>query len=549
MSRAMCYAGTSARAALHAGAARVARGARRGGRPRATSSSDVRWRAVARPAERRDDVRPRERGAALGRVAALASRRASPRAVALEATTGVSVAERGARSTTRPPKIDDDDRDGGDSANDDASASSTRVPGGPASPPTPSPADPPPAAPERPLSPRRLFLATLASVAAAETAGQAAERALLSEPARLRMEQKRQIVRGAIQSAGLEPSDPPRAVARGARSEATRAGAIAALAAVGAIGSRVIARAKRRRAAEKSAAAAETRETDDASSEPDGILESLARSLDSGDEDDACLTGATCAPNWSEEGGDGAAESAESAAASEEDAFGFTSADYKNVAVTVAFSACYGGLFQPHWFNVLNSYDWSAIILPDYFDARAVAFADQLRETQALRASASAAAAAAADAAAPLPALGRVFLETAGGFADPSLVSSVSLSLDAAGQTLAPLLVNQLVAIPALYWPSFFLFAALAEGRSAQTALQTLHRKLPGLMKANLAFWIPAQGFQFSHVPAEQQAVYVACAGVVWNGILATITAPKAADEERGEEETEEKPPDAAEAE
>ena len=196
------------------------------------------------PAERRDDVRPRERGATLGRVAALASRRASPRAVALEATTGVSVAVRRVRSTTRPPKIDDDDRDGGDSANDDASASSTRVPGGPASPPTPSPADPPPAAPERPLSPRRLFLATLASVAAAETAGQAAERALLSEPARLRMEQKRQIVRGAIQSAGLEPSDPPRAVARGARSEATRAGAIAALAAVGAIGSRVIARAK-----------------------------------------------------------------------------------------------------------------------------------------------------------------------------------------------------------------------------------------------------------------------------------------------------------------
>jgi hypothetical protein len=219
MSCAMCYAGTSARAALHAGAARVARGARRGGRPRATSSSNVRWRAVAGPAERRDDVRPRERGAALGRVAALASRRASPRAVALEATTGVSVAERRVRSTTPPPKIDDDDRDGGDSAIDDASASSTRVPGGPASPPTPSPADPPPAAPERPLSARRLFLATLASVAAAETAGQAAERALLSEPARLRMEQKRQIVRGAIQSAGLEPSDPPRAVARGARSE------------------------------------------------------------------------------------------------------------------------------------------------------------------------------------------------------------------------------------------------------------------------------------------------------------------------------------------
>ena len=161
MSCAMCYAGTSARRrSTRARRARAARAAAVVPAPRrrrtfgGAPSRDL--------AERRDDVRPRERGAALGRVAALASRRASPRAVALEATTGVSVAERRVRSTTPPPKIDDDDRDGGDSANRRL-ASSTRVPGDPhprrPHPPRGSSARGPRAPPE----PRRLFLATLAS--------------------------------------------------------------------------------------------------------------------------------------------------------------------------------------------------------------------------------------------------------------------------------------------------------------------------------------------------------------------------------------------------
>ena len=39
-------------------------------------------------------------------------------------------------------------------------------------------------------------------------------------------------------------------------------------------------------------------------------------------------------------------------------------ADWDDVAKTIVFSTCYGGLFQPHWFNVLNSYDWSTAIIP-----------------------------------------------------------------------------------------------------------------------------------------------------------------------------------------
>ena len=64
------------------------------------------------------------------------------------------------------------------------------------------------------------------------------------------------------------------------------------------------------------------------------------------------------------------------------------------------------------------------------------------------------------------------------------------------------------------------------------TVLQTLHQRLPSLMKANLAFWLPAQGFQFAAVPVDDQAVYVAVMGVLWNGVLAVVTTPKGVPEE-----------------
>ena len=57
--------------------------------------------------------------------------------------------------------------------------------------------------------------------------------------------------------------------------------------------------------------------------------------------------------------------------------------------------------------------------------------------------------------------------------------------------------------------------------------LETLWQRLPGLMRANLSFWIPAQGFQFSQVAPEDQAMYVAGMSVLWNGVLAAVTAPK----------------------
>ena len=376
--------------------------------------------------------------------------------------------------------------------------------------------------PSRPSTPpradgRRLFMAALASAVVAETAGQVVERTMISESARLRLEQKRRVIRGSIQSAGLEFEDRPRggdAIGK----EVKRASAIAALAALGAVGSRVIMQAKR-----------------GAVVAADAVEAARSGSFDSIDEGDACLTGGTCAPNWSVDEDDEDEDAARTTASTPESSpagaldlsffrplEGWTSEDVKNVAKTVIFSACYGGLFQPHWFNVLNSYDWSAIILPRQLELQLAQLQQQLMLGQAM-----AGVSAAPETANQL----RLFLESAGGYGDPSMVAAVSLSLaaplEAAGQSLAPLAVNQLMAIPLLYWPSFFLFTGAVEGQSLSVILETLWQRLPGLMRANLAFWLPAQGFQFSQVPAEDQAIYVAVMGVLWNGVLAAMTAPK----------------------
>jgi hypothetical protein len=146
-----------------------------------------------------------------------------------------------------------------------------------------------------------------------------------------------------------------------------------------------------------------------------------------------------------------------------------------DIAKTVLFSACYTGLWQPHWFTVLNSYDW-----------------------------------------------------TIGVFAgSPDFGVGMNQTLESIGAAVAPLAVNQLIAIPLLYWPAYFLFAGRVEGEDAATSLRKLHARLPELMRANLTFWIPVQAVQFSLVPVEDQAVYVAVMGMLWNGILATLSTPK----------------------
>lgn len=409
------------------------------------------------------------------------------------------------------------------------------------------------------VSRRRLFLAAVAGGIVAETAGQLAESTLMSERERLQLDQKRQKIKAALVAAGFTDEDVLKETAEHApdtlQAEIKRAGVIATLAGVGSVGSRLITEWKRRRAVRDAAdrcARLVQNENAKLANGPNvvnGPAASYAAAaascaLESPEleamrlrDTAACEVTGTCAPDWDyvED-----APEVDEAAMSDEERFELSPmsapwmrrADWDDVAKTIVFSTCYGGLFQPHWFNVLNSYDWSTAIIPEQVDIQMRAMIEAVSRGQYLPGLDPYLMPKVVDAARSSA------FSSAGAFADPSFTSfelSFLPGVEKFSELICPLGVNQLIAIPLLYWPSFFIFTGIVEGQSLTTVMTTLHQRLPGLMKANLMFWIPAQGFQFAAIPVDEQAVYVASAGVVWNGILATIMAPKPAAEKAAE--------------
>lgn len=393
------------------------------------ASTSGRARDVIVPS-RRDDGRV-VAGTRAGRARSVASRASSATTVTRTRETEVSTENPGGFPGTRVPGDDDD-------AVEREALLHDPSPLGPYSvwPRVPDAANPA-------TSPRRLFLATVAGALVAETAGQVAERTMVSETARLRLEQRRrEIAKGLAKFGFVVVDDRPRQIVSGAEAELSRAGTISGLALVGAMGSRGIAKAK-------TVAAAARRKREETA-----ILKTRH----------SATTGAErVAKN-----ADGDTQKKKNEKSTDAPAVAY------DVAKTVLFSACYTGLWQPHWFNVLNSYDWTGFMT----------------------------------------------------FGTNPGTMPLSATAEAIGQSVAPLLVNQLVVIPLAYWPAYFLFLGAAERTDVATSLRTLHARLPELMRANLTFWLPAQAVQFAYVPVEDQAVYVAVAGVVWNGVLATLSRP-----------------------
>jgi hypothetical protein len=417
----------SAMATLGTGpVAGIGRGSNRAGTSASRNqdaSTSGRARDVIVPS-RRDDGRV-VAGTRAGRARSVASRASSATTVTRTRETEVSTENPGGFPGTRVPGDDDD-------AVEREALLHDPSPLGPYSvwPRVPDAANPA-------TSPRRLFLATVAGALVAETAGQVAERTMVSETARLRLEQRRrEIAKGLAKFGFVVVDDRPRQIVSGAEAELSRAGTISGLALVGAMGSRGIAKAKTVAAAARRKREETAMKTRHSATTGAGRVEKNA----DGDEKN---------------------EKSDDAAVA------------YDVAKTVLFSACYTGLWQPHWFNVLNSYDWTRFMTPGTNP--------------------------------PMP---------------------LSATAEALGQSVAPLLANQLVVIPLVYWPAYFLFLGVSERTDVATSLQTLHARLPELMRANLTFWLPAQAVQFAYVPVEDQAVYVAVMGVIWNGILATLSKP-----------------------
>ena len=422
----------SAMATLGTGpVAGIGRGSTRAGTSAARNrdaSTSGRARDVIVPS-RRDDGRV-VAGTRAGRARSVASRASSATTVTRTREKEVSTEKPGGFPGTRVPGDDDD-------AVEREALLHDPSPLGPYSvwPRVPDAANPA-------TSPRRLFLATVAGALVAETAGQVAERTMVSETARLRLEQRRrEIAKGLAKFGFVVVDDRPRQIVSGAEAELSRAGTISGLALVGAMGSRGIAKAK-------TVAAAARRKREETAMKTRHSAKTGAERV--------------------EKNADGVGDEKKNEKSTDAPAVAY------DVAKTVLFSACYTGLWQPHWFNVLNSYDWTRFMT----------------------------------------------------FGTNPGTMPLSATAEALGQSVAPLLVNQLVVIPLAYWPAYFLFLGAAERTDVATSLRTLHARLPELMRANLTFWLPAQAVQFAYVPVEDQAVYVAVAGVVWNGVLATLSRP-----------------------
>lgn len=91
--------------------------------------------------------------------------------------------------------------------------------------------------------------------------------------------------------------------------------------------------------------------------------------------------------------------------------------------------------------------------------------------------------------------------------------------------TLGPLLVNQLVMVPAGYYPFYFSWTGFVRGFSFAESKAAMREKYRlDLLARNWAFWLPAQGVQFAFVPTSYHILYVSTMGLAWNTILSLVT-------------------------
>ena len=85
--------------------------------------------------------------------------------------------------------------------------------------------------------------------------------------------------------------------------------------------------------------------------------------------------------------------------------------------------------------------------------------------------------------------------------------------------------MNQLVAVPCLYYPFYFSWTGLIRGFAFDESVEMARAKYrPSLLAQNWAFWFPAQGVQFALVPSAYHIVYVSAMGLAWNTILSLVT-------------------------
>ncbi len=88
----------------------------------------------------------------------------------------------------------------------------------------------------------------------------------------------------------------------------------------------------------------------------------------------------------------------------------------------------------------------------------------------------------------------------------------------------ATFLVNQLIIIPIIYYPSFFFISGIIQNLSVKEMIDRGSKKIKKLLRRNWLFWIPVQFVQFRFVPEPYQIPFLCIVGLLWTFILSTST-------------------------
>mmetsp|Transcript_13169 Transcript_13169/g.32133 ORF Transcript_13169/g.32133 Transcript_13169/m.32133 type:complete len:538 (-) Transcript_13169:110-1723(-) len=108
-------------------------------------------------------------------------------------------------------------------------------------------------------------------------------------------------------------------------------------------------------------------------------------------------------------------------------------------------------------------------------------------------------------------------------FVDPSsatMTAQQNVHLMAAWEQT---LVSQLVLIPALYYPVFYITTSFVQNLTVEQTIERAKETFIPLMKRNLQFWIPVQFAVFGFVDEELQIPILIVAGLVWTIILSIL--------------------------
>ena len=84
-------------------------------------------------------------------------------------------------------------------------------------------------------------------------------------------------------------------------------------------------------------------------------------------------------------------------------------------------------------------------------------------------------------------------------------------------------LANQLIIVPLMYYPVFFIFTGAMQGLTFKEGLERMKENFIPLMKRNLLFWIPVQYAQFCYVPTDLQIPFLSVLGFGWTFILSVM--------------------------